>query len=649
MQERCRENLVLLTSTHKSELETVNATAAMTIALQPQIRPNILRRAPSNRDDFPMEHQDVPALRSLLQSGKLEPYVRHIRFPRFKNFAPETRLDFSFPITAIVGPNGTNKSSIIKALFGSPGYHNLGNYWFSTSIDPIEEVGDELGRNCFIHGYLNPAYGKIVEVLKTRIQKEGDPDYWEPSRPVAKYDMESMKEVPEKIAGRSKTRWDTINKNALLIDFRQTLSAFDRFFYHTDFGDDSNRRAKKDLVRRRAPHLKEVLEEGRVSYSHYGVERVVGGENVCLDQHQIDAVSRILGRKYLEIRLVKHRLFGASGYTAQLRYGDIQYTEAFAGSGEFATVVLVLKITKAQDSSLILLDEPEVSLFPGAQHRLLDFLFASAKKHRHQVIMATHSASMIRGLPEDAIKVIGVDPGTGQVRVVSQRALPEEAFVAIGEDISHHPTVYVEDRLAVEIVKRALRLFHPKLLSIVCIESISGGAETIMGHYAPVFARTQRQDILIILDGDKRPQSEWPDPDSIPKTEDALLPDKIKSLAGTKVTFPTDGGSDTAGKITQASDAQRKFIGWCRHYVRYLPGKDPEGFLLEKLGISYSGNSKSSFQIEAKRRLQMAQSEELTSQDIFEAQKHCLLEFSETDQDLKGVADAIRQFVSKPK
>lgn len=145
----------------------------------------------------------------------MEPFIRHIRFPYYKNLSPNTRIDFTYPITALVGANGTNKSSVLRALFGAPGHNNLGVYWFSTSIDPIQETGDE--RNCFIYGYWNEYETKTVEVLKTRIHKESDPDYWEPSRPVLKYGMEEMPPPPDDspLQGRSKTRWNTIEKNVV--------------------------------------------------------------------------------------------------------------------------------------------------------------------------------------------------------------------------------------------------------------------------------------------------------------------------------------------------------------------------------------------------------------------------------------------------
>src|SRR5271166_2242326 len=56
------------------------------------------------------------ALSGMLAVGKFEPYIRYIRFPRFRNLRDGTRIDFGYPVTALVGPNGTNKTAILRAV-----------------------------------------------------------------------------------------------------------------------------------------------------------------------------------------------------------------------------------------------------------------------------------------------------------------------------------------------------------------------------------------------------------------------------------------------------------------------------------------------------------------------------------------------------
>jgi transposase len=111
-----------------------------------------------------MNEADRNALKAMLAARKFDPYISHIRFPHYKNLAPDLKIDFDFPITALVGPNGTNKSSILRAIQGSPGNENLGVYWFSTSTDPIAETG---ARNAFkIHAVVD-TYGLPVHLALT--------------------------------------------------------------------------------------------------------------------------------------------------------------------------------------------------------------------------------------------------------------------------------------------------------------------------------------------------------------------------------------------------------------------------------------------------------------------------------------------------
>jgi energy-coupling factor transporter ATP-binding protein EcfA2 len=100
------------------------------------------------------ELQELERLRGKLH--KVFPaYITHIRFPRYKNMAADARIDFTFPITALVGANGSGKTSVLNALYGAPNRYSTGDYWFSTKVDPIEE--GEGSPNRFIYGHFNAA------------------------------------------------------------------------------------------------------------------------------------------------------------------------------------------------------------------------------------------------------------------------------------------------------------------------------------------------------------------------------------------------------------------------------------------------------------------------------------------------------------
>lgn len=349
-------------------------------------------------------------------------YITHIRFPRYKNIVDGTRIDFTFPITALVGSNGSGKTSILNALYGAPARKSTGQYWFSTKVDPIEEGEGSPSR--FIYGHYNRTLRSIVETRKARVRKvrggRADPNYWEPTKESSGDGMSDPDlKVLKKYVGRSKDRWNPVSREVLYINFRKELSAFDKYFY---FGKDPapppsttkpqpnsqqsvSRRimTKMDQVRHDAELLARVIDSGDTSYLYH--KRKVATENRLLTQEELDMVSFVLGRKYEEARWIRHRLFkGDGGLSVVFKTQHGRYSEAFAGSGEVAVTSCVVQVLKATKGTLILLDEPEVSLHPGAQERLLAFLSRRARIRQLQIIFSTHSPHFLAALPNDAIK-----------------------------------------------------------------------------------------------------------------------------------------------------------------------------------------------------------------------------------------------------
>lgn len=597
---------------------------------------------------------EITKLRGLLKSKKLEPFIQHIRFPQYKNLITGTQIEFTYPITALVGANGTNKSSILRAMYGAPGYNNIGTLWFSTSTDPIEETG---GRpSSFIYGYWNVEANKIVEVIKTRIKKEDDPDYWEPSRPLTGYGMQRPPLIPEGEAipgGRSKTRWNTISKNVVYLDFRASLSAFDKFFYHGELRSKRNtEKNKKNLIRTRAPHLKRALDSGVKEYEYY-TQRISDGVNRTLTADELAAVCLILGRQYSEISIIRHTFFDCDAYTCRMSIAGLCYTEAFAGSGEFSAIKIVTSILAAEDYSLILLDEPEVSLHPGAQDRLLEFLADRVKRQKHQVVISTHSPAVIRKLPSDAIKVLVMDPSSGNVKIPKQSALAEEAFFHLGEPIAGKITVIVEDILAQAVVRRALSPLGEAMVALFDIRFFPGGSKTLWGHYLPSYAAENRKNLFVLFDGDERPGVNFPDPTTVSTANESIIKSEIFRVTGVEIEFRTDG-SNGKTKLMQQEAMRRQFITWALTHVDYLPGSgNPETFIwqhmkkTEQAGNIVDTDAKICFEKLTKIELGTPDFETVNSDEILGTQRRCLATIPESHSELNTLAQTLNAFAQR--
>lgn len=524
-------------------------------------------------------------------------YITHIRFPRYKNIATNARVDFSFPITALVGSNGSGKTSVLNALYGAPIRRSTGEYWFSTKVDPIEE-GDG-SPNRFIYGHFNAVVKGVVETRKARVRKfrngRPDPNYWEPTKEAPGDGMQSPNLPQGKvISGRSSDRWNPVVRKVLYINFRKELSAFDKYFY---FGKDpaleiaraaaaAKRRGKPerkrritnklDRVREDSVLLKRVIDKGDTSEQRRGQK--IATENRLLSKEELSVVSFVLGREYKSARWIRHRLFqGDGGLSVLFETKHGRYSEAFAGSGEVAVTSCVVQVLAASKGTLLLLDEPEVSLHPGAQERLLAFLAQMAKRKQLQVVFSTHSPHLIESLPEDAIKTFHQLPD-GSFGVI-QKTHPYAAFRRLGHARGGEVHVVVEDLLAQTAVRQAVSLIEDEAArELFRVEYVQGGAGSILAARIPVLMESKGH-FLVLLDGDQRKVPEIRDPDLIPVAQDNTLEQVILEDLGARPTLLIDGGIG-GGNPQQKADFHRRYLKWVRKNLRYIPTTCPEELVL---------------------------------------------------------------------
>ncbi|MBU0767367.1 ATP-binding protein [Patescibacteria group bacterium] len=497
--------------------------------------------------------------------GAFTKYIDYIRFPRYRNLEPDSRIDFSFPLTALVGQNGFGKSSTLQALWGTPEGKSVGNYWFSTEVDPIKNL-ENGKRNCMIYAYKKPS-GEQVEVLKIRIKKRKDPDYWETSRPLKSFGMETM--------GGSRSL--PIDMKVDYIDFRSILSAFDKYFYFNKPAAHLRSKTKQEYLRKKSKNLRNVLENNLIQKSANTAQNNLPEQ---LSVEELEQISEILGKNYVSGIVIEHKFFKEWGTSVIYKTDSLNYSEAFAGSGEIAVVELVHRIHKADNNTLILLDEPDVSLHPGAQERLKIFLLKKIKGKKIQVVISTHSPSLISGLPPSAIKVFsnGVN---GRVRVIADRK-PEEAFFVVGHPNESLKTIIVEDGLAQNLIEAVLKDMPEEVASQFEVQYYPGGAENICQDVT-LYSRRLPSKFFVLFDGDKKPVNDLIDVDTLTERDKkaSVLADKIRNQVGCQIPFHVDGGasgSDERQKVTLMLDYLRFWNG----NVYFLPEETPEKILWDE-------------------------------------------------------------------
>ncbi|MGI2145104.1 ATP-dependent nuclease [Shewanella frigidimarina] len=526
-----------------------------------------------------------------------------MRFPYFKKLKKNTEINFDYPFTVLVGPNGSGKSSTLQALYGCPNGKNVSDFWFSTSLDPIKEGGDE--RNRFIYKFQPLGYQTDVEVIKQRIKRTAstnrpeDPDYWETARPTVKDGMDKMPSFTEKHSSiRTETRWKAINKDVIYIDFRAELSAFDKFFYFGTFDKRQSIRSKQDFIRYRSKALSTHIDSASgypLSWYHRTTTSVTE-----LSVQELNWVNKILGKSYLSAKIVVHNFYNNDGYSIIFTNSDDKYTEAVAGSGEVSVVNCVVKVLKAKKDALILLDEPEVSLHPGAQIELRNLLLDEIKRNGHQVILSTHSEHFVDGLPNKAIKLFQYSNVDGRYEVLNECS-PQQAFIRLGSRTYGKKKIYVEDELAQVLVEEAIKEIDSELLKTYCIIPYPGGAPTIINNLLVQFLiEKELNNDIVFLDGDmlksvdkfhedkyserldsgeinlKKYSADIPK-SSYPKI-DEILQDQIKGLA-TKIRLPLNGGN--ADNSPQEIDFKLQILDLYHSKFKFMNVKTPEELIWE--------------------------------------------------------------------
>jgi predicted ATPase len=583
-------------------------------------------------------------INNLLNAHQFRPYIDYIRFPYFKNVQQDTKIQFEFPLTVLVGKNGCGKSSVLHALYGAPEGKSVGDFWFSTNLDPIKE--DNIGRNRMIYGFYSIEADRFVEVMKTRVQynkKDGlitNPDYWESSRPLKKYGMKKLPPIPKgttELLGRSETRWNLINKNVEYMDFRSELSSFDKVFYFHDLTNSHQK--KQDYLRDKSKPLKRSIDKKLSSHLYFRKQRIKQNREFTIDE--LKAISIILEKDYRNGRYIEHSFFKSEGYSVIFTTDKIQYSEAFAGSGESIIARLVVKVLNAPEHSLILLDEPEVSLHPAAQKKLREFLLKEIIKKKHQVIISTHSPVFVEGLPREAVKLFYPNPITGKFEVQNE-TYPAEAFHHLGSLLHSKKTIIVEDKLAKKIVEKALKLIG-NIHQDYDVEYYPGGVDSLIGKYIPYHSIQKDNNLWYLLDGDQKPDEEHIDPDNIPPAENENLSELIKKQVQQDIQFNHDSNNPE-----QKIKLQRQFLRYYKDKVFYLPSKTPEKFIWDNVSALKSQEENPTCYKQAFKSYTQTDlgEEDVNSEQIFVIQQSMLAKVPNDCDDMKNLRKTLEFIIN---
>jgi len=523
-----------------------------------------------------------------LKNNKFLPYISRIVFPQFKNLAKASEINFESAITILTGANGSGKSSILHALFGCPKGYNIGKFWFSTKFDDINK------NDCFFYEY-NDENRQVHQVLIKRSPRpdgpkykhKGNTNYWETSRPLIGLGMQGSKDRPPQIS-----------KEVQYIDFRANLTAFDKFMYFKNFTNSkgfSELRRQADYKKQnklidRSNLLKEEIETGIGRLKRKEKQGIQ--EKLSLSKDQCEIISRILNKDYDSIDIYWHKYFSYQDpfddYSPTIILKERHhYSDAYAGSGESSVILLIYKLTNTPDKSLVLLDEPETSIHPEAQKKLMNELQKITVSKSLQVIICTHSEYIISNFDRSAIRTFYKE-SDGTYSIIPCSA--ELALSQIGVDDKFN--IYLEDKLSKEIMRRLYSLYDVLPNLIDC-----GGVANMLAHYVLniFFVETcqeadRKTKHIFILDGDqktyKKGEEEINRENLLKQKLDDIKPSDLENIIENILSSQKFLDRFKVFGTEKKIEKMRELFQFLQEAIKFFPANDPESFIINNLNKS---------------------------------------------------------------
>lgn len=373
--------------------------------------------------------------------------------------------------------------------------------------------------------------------------------------------MEKMPEDDNFKEYRSKDRWTPVKRNVVYINSKCEIGVFERYFYQ--ISTDNIKKRLEDF-HYEAGRLKRAI----VNKNYQVSGNIFVFENKLLNADELAIVNQILGQKYKSARYVLHRFYDRAAAPTVIFENDSRiYSEAFAGSGELAIVTSVLKIRAAKDYDLILIDEPETSLHPQAQINLTYFLLQQIQQKHLQIVISTHSPTLVDILPASALKVLYLNK-EGKAAIIND-AHPSMAFHRLGHiDNNKKITLFIEDSLLHEFIQYCLRQLDIGLQSNFSLQESGVGVDEVFNHLLPSWINSP-QNIYFFADGDQSEKiNKLPDTAKLTGEQKKELKNELKKMGFT----PTIKSED--------ADTLIKYINWIKNRVFLINAECPEYIFL---------------------------------------------------------------------
>lgn len=428
-----------------------------------------------------------PGIKSEIRDSTLRELLEKVRKQNYGKYLQAIRLDnvrqfhgasirFDFPVTALIGPNGGGKSTILGAsacIYDSINPRNI----FKKS-----RVGDESMNGWRIE----------YEV----IEKTQNP------RGTIRADISFDRNVW--------TRATTFPRMVSIYGINRTVPAIENPLYaykkklsvYSGGGEIEVKEVENiDHIKREAERvLGKTLENFKLLEITFKIREKKLHRQSISSKVVLEDGTEIITRKKLEpverIKKYSHKKLMYVGGD-----GTCSYSEFNFGSGEASVIRMVADIESQPNGSLILIEEVENGLHPIAVNRLIEYFIDTSKLNNHQIIFTTHSDYALVSLPPEAIWA-SLD---GKLQ---QGKLSIEVLRAVSGRIDKRIAIFVEDDFAVNWIMSIVREAIGQHFEEIGIYSVNGDGNAVKIHNSHNSDPSIKFRSICFIDGDSHQKDE---------------------------------------------------------------------------------------------------------------------------------------------
>ena len=361
----------------------------------------------------------------------------------FKNLKglKDAQFVFEKPLTAIMGVNGSGKTTVIHALacaYQPPEGGKGENYRFSDFFVPNT---DALWQ------------GSEFYVVNEKIERD----------------------------------------RTTILPSRKYGKAFDR--WSPRYGDRPKRNIYYIGIDSCLPEIEKSNTQNRIIYSSRRKED-------RLSQKVIRDAAAILNKNYQSLmeNTFQNKHFNGVELDSGLKYSSLSM-----GTGEQRTIKILEKILNAEPYSLILIDEIDLLLHVSSLKRLIRRLDEIARDKHLQIVFTTHALEMVDLTQYVGIQYISnislSEEQEALEKTVVYNTINSDLVYSLTGSCERPLKLYVEDELAKAIVKKVLRTLNISGKADVIKYGAMENAFTVAA--AKVLEGQDCTNTLILLDGEK--------------------------------------------------------------------------------------------------------------------------------------------------